>query len=111
MKEKDFYSLSLEEKEEYIRRESLPVRKGHLQTLREIREALSPQLERLEYLVSSTLLLETGEETLIRGGVSGLSRPPPPDWTPLLNSWRKISRERSPDRVITCNIVITGNNR
>ena len=72
MKETDFYSLSLEEKEEYIRRESLPVRKGHLQTLREIREALSPQLERLEYLVSSTLLLETGEETLIRGSIRTL---------------------------------------
>ena len=72
MKETDFYSLSLEEKEEYIRREALPVRKGPLQTLREIREALSPQLERLEYLVSSTLLLETGEETLIRGSIRTL---------------------------------------
>lgn len=72
MKETDFYSLSLEEKERYLRRETLPRRKEHLQTLRGIRETLLPKLEELESLVSTTLLFETEEETPLRGSIRSL---------------------------------------
>lgn len=72
MTEKDFYSLSLEEKEKFVQRESLPGRKEHLQTLRGIRETLLSKLEGLESLVSSTLLFETEEETLLLGSIRSL---------------------------------------
>ncbi len=78
MKETDFYSLSQEDKKRYLRRETLPWRKEHLQTLRGIREALLPKLEELESLVSTTLLFETEEETPLRESIrslqTGLSR-------------------------------------
>ena len=72
MTEKDFYSLSLEEKEKFVQRESLPGRKEHLQTLQRIRGTLSSQLEELERLVSGTLLFETEEEVSLRRGIASL---------------------------------------
>lgn len=72
MKETDFYSLPLEEQEKYIRKESLPWRKEHLQTLQRIRGTLSSQLEELERLVSGTLLFETEEEVSLRRGIASL---------------------------------------
>lgn len=72
MKETDFYSLSLEEQEKYIRKETLPGRKEHLQTLQRIRGTLSSQLEELERLVSGTLLFETEEEVSLRRGIASL---------------------------------------
>lgn len=72
MKETDFYSLSLEEQEKYIQKETLPGRKEHLQTLQRIRGTLSSQLEELEKLVSGTLLFETEEEVSLRRGIASL---------------------------------------
>lgn len=72
MKEKDLTSRPLEEMRGTVQRETLPDRKGHLQTLRRIEETLLPQLEGLESLVSSTLLFETEEEDLLRRGIESL---------------------------------------
>ena len=72
MKEKDLTSRPLEEMRGIVQRETLPERKGYLQTLRGIRETLLSKLEELESLVSTTLLFETEEETHLRGSIRSL---------------------------------------